>query len=168
MRTSQLALFAISFWNYRLRKSLLPVNAAERQLWAIWIGYFAAYMVAAHVLRQLAAHDNWDDRTLYPFSAVLSGMGFFAMGEQLLGPLLSLRIGLLRAGGPDAVDALGGATGPGKPLERHSPPYCLACATAGVPDAGRQKLLSPARREHPSASRRVYPGGSSLGGVYPP
>jgi hypothetical protein len=85
VRTTQLVLFAVTFWNYRLRKSLLPAHAAERQLWAIWIGYFAAYMVSAHVLRQLAGEDNWDDRTLYPFSAVLSGMGFFAMGSSYWG-----------------------------------------------------------------------------------
>jgi serine/threonine protein kinase len=85
VRVSQLALFSIVFWNYRLRQSLLPVNAAERQLWAIWIGYFVAYMVSAHVLRQLAGTARWDDRTLYPFSAVLSGMGFFAMGSSYWG-----------------------------------------------------------------------------------
>jgi serine/threonine-protein kinase len=85
VRTAQLVATAATFWHFRLRRSLFPDNAAERQLWSIWIGYFLAYMILVAVVRQMAGPARWDDLTLYPFSAVLSGMGFFAMGSNYWG-----------------------------------------------------------------------------------
>jgi tRNA A-37 threonylcarbamoyl transferase component Bud32 len=84
-RTVQLVAVGITFWHFRLRHGFLPASAAERQLWTIWIGYLLAYMIIVAVVRQMAGAERWDDLTLYPFSAVLSGMGFFAMGSSYWG-----------------------------------------------------------------------------------
>ncbi|GIW79352.1 MAG: hypothetical protein KatS3mg105_1159 [Gemmatales bacterium] len=83
VRGVQFALILVVFWCYRSR-TFLPTNWAERQLWAIWIAYFLAYMVTVVVVRELMG-DRWDELTLYPFSAVLSGMAFFAMGSSYWG-----------------------------------------------------------------------------------
>ncbi len=61
--------------------SLLPTNAAERPIWAIWIGYLIATGMADLVL-QLQGRDFTE---VYALGAVLSGLGFFAMGSHVWG-----------------------------------------------------------------------------------
>jgi serine/threonine-protein kinase len=93
-RAVQLALGLVVFWRYHGR-SLLPGSPAERLLWAIWAGYLAAYGASAVVNRLLIARglidrpegaSVWrDELTLYPYSAILSGLAFIIMGSSLWG-----------------------------------------------------------------------------------
>jgi serine/threonine protein kinase len=87
-----LLLAAIFIWQCRGRRTLLPTNAAERQLWSLWLGYLAAYEVSVIVYsmllnRGLRIYDVWqyDELIRYPTSAVLSGLVFFVMGSNYWG-----------------------------------------------------------------------------------
>ncbi|HEV3262915.1 MAG TPA: serine/threonine-protein kinase [Gemmataceae bacterium] len=86
VRVGQFALMGLLFWRFRAR-TLLPTSTAERQLWSIWIGYLAAYVVLLLVSQELArqAHRDWQEYELYPFSAVLTGLAFFVMGSSYWG-----------------------------------------------------------------------------------
>lgn len=83
-RMAQFAIVGLTFYRYRSR-TLLPTSAAERQLWSIWMGYLMAYVVTVLVVRELAGAHQWDDLAMYPFSSVLAGIGFFAMGASYWG-----------------------------------------------------------------------------------
>jgi predicted Ser/Thr protein kinase len=94
-RFLQYALLAVLFLWHR-GKNLLPTTAAERELWSIWIGYFAANGVAIFVTRLmldrldvLDAGTNAPEliaETLpYPFIALTAGLAFFAMGSNYWG-----------------------------------------------------------------------------------
>jgi serine/threonine protein kinase len=91
-RGAQFALLvAVFLWQCRGR-SLLPTNAAERQLWTLWIGYMAAYEVSVIVYgmlvrRGLSIDDipHGSELLRYPSSAVLSGLVFFVMGSNYWG-----------------------------------------------------------------------------------
>ena len=77
------------------RRRILPANAAERQLYSIWIGYLVAYAVSAAVGRLMigtrilgrgaAGPEQWEALIQYPISAVLSGLAFFMMGSGYWG-----------------------------------------------------------------------------------
>src|SRR5205807_10248209 len=94
VRLSQFVLIGVLFWSNRGSR-LLPTSAPERELWSIWLGYLASYVVNALVVRALlgqgviargpGAPDGWEDLILYPFSAVLSGLAFFVMGSNYWG-----------------------------------------------------------------------------------
>jgi eukaryotic-like serine/threonine-protein kinase len=81
----QFVLICFAFWRHRPGK-LLPTTPAERQLWAIWIGYFVASMVAvlidAQMIDDKAQGNRW---SLYPVSALLAGFAFFVMGSAYWG-----------------------------------------------------------------------------------
>jgi serine/threonine-protein kinase len=93
-RWSQFVLIGLVFWHNRGSR-LLPTSAAERELWTIWLGYLAAYMVNTLVVRLMIGSElivrgpgapaAWEDLVLYPFSAVLSGLAFFIMGANYWG-----------------------------------------------------------------------------------
>jgi serine/threonine-protein kinase len=88
-RGVQFLLCGVALWICRPRGAA-PAGAAERQVWAIWLGYLAAYGTSAAVSRLLIALDvldagpsgpaRWQDLIVYPFSAILSGLAFFVMG----------------------------------------------------------------------------------------
>jgi serine/threonine-protein kinase len=88
-RAGQLLLGGAAFWAYRGR-SALPANAAERQVWMIWLGALTAFGTSSLVSRLLihrgllaagpAASASWDEVVAYPLSAVVSGLAFFVMG----------------------------------------------------------------------------------------
>jgi serine/threonine protein kinase len=90
-RGAQFVLIAgIFLWHCRGR-TLLPTNSAERQLWALWIGYITAYQVSVLIYSMLLhqglkipgiAHG---ELLRYPSSAVLSGLVFFVMGSNYWG-----------------------------------------------------------------------------------
>jgi predicted Ser/Thr protein kinase len=94
VRGSQFAAILAVFWHNRGRQ-LLPTSAAERELWSIWLGYLAAYVMAQGCMRLLLwegkikrgfeAPGTWEEVVLYPFSAVLAGMAFFIMGSNYWG-----------------------------------------------------------------------------------
>lgn len=83
-RGAQFSLIGILFWHYRAR-TLLPTSAAERQLWSIWIAYLMAYGICVVVQRSLSPTQDWNDLSLYPLMAVLTGMAFFIMGSSYWG-----------------------------------------------------------------------------------
>ncbi len=93
-RFTQFVLLAFLFWNNRGSR-LLPTNVAERELWTIWIGYFASYFFAIVTTRLLTNRDVINtamvaDQYLaellpYPFIALLSGLCFFTMGANYWG-----------------------------------------------------------------------------------
>jgi tRNA A-37 threonylcarbamoyl transferase component Bud32 len=88
-RTGQLLLGGAALWWFR-RRSLLPGNAAERQVWLIWLGALTAFGTSSLASRLLIfagvlapgpdAPASWQETVVYPFSAVVSGLAFFAMG----------------------------------------------------------------------------------------
>jgi serine/threonine protein kinase len=84
-RVGQLVAIAVVFWRFR-SSNLLPTSAAERQLWAIWIGYFVASVVTTLANRELANPELMlDELTMYPTRAILTGLAFFAMGGSYWG-----------------------------------------------------------------------------------
>ncbi|MBV9125876.1 MAG: serine/threonine protein kinase, partial [Planctomycetes bacterium] len=84
-RLGQFALMGVLFWRFRARR-LLPASNAERELWTIWLGYLTAYAftVGASILMSRRG-EPWDELTLYPFAAVLTGLAFFVMGSSYWG-----------------------------------------------------------------------------------
>jgi hypothetical protein len=94
VRALEFVLGMLVFWVFRGRR-LLPTSAAERQLWAIWIGYLIAFHTNFIASRVLIGHDvvsrgpagpsQWDALLLYPSTAVLSGMALFCMGSSYWG-----------------------------------------------------------------------------------
>jgi serine/threonine-protein kinase len=88
-QAGQLLLGGVVFWFYR-RRSALPANAAERQVWLIWVGALAAFATSSLACRLLtwtgavakgeAAPERWESVLAYPFSAVVSGLAFFVTG----------------------------------------------------------------------------------------
>jgi serine/threonine protein kinase len=91
-RGAQFILLAgVFLWHVRGR-SLLPTNAAERQLWTLWIGYITAYEISVMAHSMLLARGltipgsaHAGELLRYPFSAVLSGLVFFIMGSNYWG-----------------------------------------------------------------------------------
>jgi predicted Ser/Thr protein kinase len=94
-RFIQFALLAVLFLANR-GKHLLPTTAAERELWTIWIGYFAAYSVAILATRLLVgeldilepgvnAPRHIVETLPYPFVALAAGLAFFTMGSNYWG-----------------------------------------------------------------------------------
>ena len=62
-------------------QSILPTGAAERPIWAVWIGYLLAIGTLTWVIYLQGEARN----ELFSLSAILSGFGFFAMGSHLWG-----------------------------------------------------------------------------------
>jgi serine/threonine protein kinase len=92
-RTAQFSLMGALFWRHR-QHSLLPTSAAERQLWAIWIGYLVACMVVGAVkIQMLKLGLAPDELTMYPVWATLTGMAFFIMGSNYWGRCYAIGVG---------------------------------------------------------------------------
>jgi len=93
-RFLQFVTLAAMFWYHR-RERLLPTNAAERELWTIWIGYFTTYFFIILTTRVLMFNDTIDsnyfeeryfiDLLPYPFISLVSGLSFFIMGSNYWG-----------------------------------------------------------------------------------
>ena len=87
-RLGQFAVMGLIFYRFRGSESLLPASAAERQLWSIWLGYLIAYVISAligHEMLSRGQGQQVDEWTLYPFTAVLTGLAFFIMGSNYWG-----------------------------------------------------------------------------------
>jgi serine/threonine-protein kinase len=84
-RFLQFGLMGLVFWRARPH-GIWPTNAAERQLWSIWLGYLAGgfiiWMIHGELHRTI---ETLDELTLYPTRAVLAGLAFFAMGGSYWG-----------------------------------------------------------------------------------
>jgi len=84
-RTLMFALLFATVWLNRPH-SLLPTNAAERLIWALWGGLFVSLAAANMVLvaADLPIHLS------YAISAVLGGFCFFVLGSHLWGGCYAL------------------------------------------------------------------------------
>jgi len=94
-RCFQFVALAVLFL-YNRGKNLKPTTAAERELWTIWIGYFAAYGVAILATRLMVARFEplmtgaftrhaLMETLPYPFVSAVAGLAFFAMGSNYWG-----------------------------------------------------------------------------------
>jgi hypothetical protein len=100
----QFAVIAAAFWRYRPR-TLLPTNAAERQLWSVWIGYLLSVGGGGLARRGLVesgvvaagpdAPPNWTELMNYPSSALLAALAFFAMGSNFWGRCYAIGLAFL-------------------------------------------------------------------------
>jgi serine/threonine protein kinase len=89
VRALQFVLMALVFWLNRSQR-LLPSSSAERQLWAIWVGYLIACLVASIAGRQVMGDTDPFKLKLYLFWSMLSGLSFFAMGGSYWGRCYAL------------------------------------------------------------------------------
>lgn len=92
-----LIVFLGGLFYYNRGSRILPTNAAERELWTIWIGYFATYFTIVVVIRLLvhfevlqgsptwAAREHLRELLPYPFISMVSGLAFFIMGANYWG-----------------------------------------------------------------------------------
>ena len=92
-----LFVFLGGLFYYNRGSRLMPTSAAERELWTIWIGYFATYFIIVIITRLLIhfevvqANPSWHARAYfrellpYPFISMVSGLAFFIMGANYWG-----------------------------------------------------------------------------------
>jgi predicted Ser/Thr protein kinase len=80
-RTVFFVLFGLWLWKYHYGSSLLPTNALERQLWAIWLGYFIAFASVFWVIHS----QGRGHLEMYGAGMVLSGLAWFVMGASIWG-----------------------------------------------------------------------------------
>ncbi len=95
VRLAQFLALVVLFW-YNRSKQLLPRTSAERELWTIWAGYLIAAGTASILLRMMeyshlivpgeGVPRHWDSLLVYPVLSILSGLAFFAMGNNYWGP----------------------------------------------------------------------------------
>jgi tRNA A-37 threonylcarbamoyl transferase component Bud32 len=79
-RVAQFTLMGLAYLRFCPNR-YLPTSAAERQLWSIWIGYFAACIAAVIVGRLMESEAHpLDELSLFPVWSLFAGMAFFAMG----------------------------------------------------------------------------------------
>jgi serine/threonine-protein kinase len=100
-RAGQLLLCGAALWFYP-RRSPLPANAAERQVWSIWVGYLAAYGTSGLVSRLLLSGSvratgapDWQEAVPYPFAAILSGLAFWVTGGSYGGRYYAIGLAFL-------------------------------------------------------------------------
>jgi serine/threonine protein kinase len=83
-QAGRVALLALVFWWYR-RPALLPVSAAERVMWSLWIGYVGTCYVFAMAYRLVVGPAVELEVNLYPGLAAITGMAFFVLGSSYWG-----------------------------------------------------------------------------------
>jgi eukaryotic-like serine/threonine-protein kinase len=103
-RMTQFVLLGLLFW-YNRGSRLLPTSAAERELWTIWIGYFASYFAALVTTRLLlrlevlypglATPGPMPELLPYPFISITSGLAFFIMGSNYWGRCYAFGVAFL-------------------------------------------------------------------------
>ena len=142
---------------YNRGSRLLPTSAAERELWTIWIGYFATYFCHRHrdapvdVLRDLSAQSRLAGPCLFSGVATVPvhlrdvRAGVLHHGRQLLGPLLRVRPGVLPRRGPDAVADDAGAIDFRRALGDHAGDAGPAPARSGGHGLEAGELPSPSQ-----------------------
>ncbi|MFO0844023.1 MAG: serine/threonine-protein kinase [Gemmataceae bacterium] len=109
----QFALMLLVLWRYRA-KGLMPTTPAERQLWAVWVGYVLTCLVVSGQMWVMFGEDQVYRQVLYPVYCAITGLAFFALGASYWGMLyvisacffalsalllLDLRWGVLAYGG---------------------------------------------------------------------
>ncbi len=84
VRSVQFALMALIFWLNRSHQ-VMPASTAERQLWAIWLGYLVASFAVVFALGPFIPADDTHRHFLYIPWSLLSGLAFFVMGGSYWG-----------------------------------------------------------------------------------
>lgn len=112
-RSVQLLLLGLLFWHNR-RGQLLPTNAAERELWTIWIGYFTTYFFTIITTRLLTYRETIESDVVvntyfpellpYPFISLVSGLAFFIMGSNYWGRCYAIGAAFFLVGPLIAID----------------------------------------------------------------
>jgi serine/threonine-protein kinase len=77
----QFLLMGLVLWRWRAMR-LVAASAATKQVASLWIGFLIACFLVAFVSRLLVGLEPFYDFFLYPYWAILSGLGFFAMGSS--------------------------------------------------------------------------------------
>lgn len=81
---AQTILIGLLFWKAR-RGALLPRNPAERQMWAVWGGFFATCTVLGLSHQLMVGGDVGAEVELYPSLAAASGFAFCFLGSSYWG-----------------------------------------------------------------------------------
>lgn len=104
-----LFLFLAGLFYYNRGNRLLPTSAAERELWSIWLGYFATYFIIVIITHMLVFFDvveatpDWHARAYfnellpYPFISMVSGLAFFIMGANYWGRCYAIGLAFFAA-----------------------------------------------------------------------
>ncbi len=105
VRVAQWVVLVLLFlWHRGTR--LLPTNAAERELWSIWIGFFLAFGSILAVLWCMSllgmiqqgpcpGCQHWEEILPYPFLAIAGGLAFFSMGTNYWGGCYVIGVGFI-------------------------------------------------------------------------
>jgi predicted Ser/Thr protein kinase len=98
VRVSQFVLMGLAYLRFCPTR-YLPASAAERRLWSIWLGYFAACAAAVVAGRILETDEHpLDERTLFSAWALFAGMAFFAMGGGYWGRCYAMGVAFFVGG----------------------------------------------------------------------
>jgi hypothetical protein len=74
----------VAFWYFRPR-TWQPQTVAERQLWAVWIGYIlSCFFISGVSAWQLGAAKLYE-RVDYPYFAIAAGLAYFVLGSSYWG-----------------------------------------------------------------------------------
>jgi eukaryotic-like serine/threonine-protein kinase len=102
-RIAVIALTVPLLLRYRPHSGLMPTNAVERLIWAVWIGYLIAFAALVWVMQRLG-HGHLE---VYGPGMVLSGLAWFVMGGHVWGGCYL--IGLLFMAGAPTLTLLRGS-----------------------------------------------------------
>lgn len=98
LRFAQVLLLVLCYWGFQ--RTLLPSTPAQRQLFAIWVGYVLVWVFIRLASQRLAGSERAvDEITLYPTYSIVAALGFFAMGESYTGRCYSIGMMFLVLGG---------------------------------------------------------------------
>jgi hypothetical protein len=81
---TQTVLIGLLFWRTRT-DGLLPKNPAERQMWAVWGGFFVTCTVLGISHQLMLGGDVSGELELYPSLAAASGFSFCCLGSTYWG-----------------------------------------------------------------------------------
>jgi serine/threonine-protein kinase len=78
-------LMGLVFWRHR-RQGMMPTTMAERQMWALWLGFLLACLLTGCANHLLSPPDRpYDPLPMYPHLCILSGLAFFVLGSSYWG-----------------------------------------------------------------------------------
>jgi hypothetical protein len=83
-QVAQFAAMGVVFFCYRPRM-WLPQTVAERQMWAVWIGYVLSCFFISGVSAVQLGHDKLYERVDYPYFAIAAGLAYFILGSSYWG-----------------------------------------------------------------------------------
>jgi serine/threonine-protein kinase len=114
----QFLLMGLVLWRFRAMR-LLTTSGPTKQVGSLWIGFLIACFLIALVSQMLVGLEPFYDFFLYPYWAILSGLGFVAMGSSYWGWfyafglaffVLAVLLPLCPLAGPLAFGALWGGS----------------------------------------------------------